>query len=79
MDKPKKAGVFSKFVVTLIILSNVMFTSAVLYIFFSVQAEPMTLIVSWFAFTTGELGALAGIKAKKITSTVDKHVHKDAN
>jgi hypothetical protein len=54
-----KKGVFSKLVV------NVVFTAAVLYIFMKTYVEPTTLIVSWFAFTTGELGALAGIKIKK--------------
>jgi len=29
-------------------------------------SEPAALIASWFAFTTGELWALAGIKRKEI-------------
>lgn len=78
-EKPKEKGRFSKFVVTLIVLANILFTGAVLYIFLRVQSEPTTLIVSWFAFTTGELGALAGIKAKKIAGSINKSVNKDAN
>ena len=68
---------FSKLIVALVVLANCLFAMAVLYIFFRIQAEPTTLIVSWFAFTTGELGALAGIKAKKISS--EKIVNKDAD
>lgn len=64
--KQKKKGRFSKFVVTLVILLNVIFTTAVLYIYLQVGSEPVTLIGSWFAFTTVELWSLAKIKRKKI-------------
>jgi len=57
-----KLSRFSKKIVTVIIVSNIIFTAAVLYVFFQTSTEPTTLIVSWFAFTTGELGALAGLK-----------------
>jgi hypothetical protein len=57
---------FSKFIVTLVIALNVLFTVAALYVFMKVGSEPVTLIASWFAFTTGELLALAGIKRKEI-------------
>jgi threonine/homoserine efflux transporter RhtA len=57
---------FSKFIVTLVILLNVVFTGAVLYVFLKVGSEPSTLIGTWFAFTTGELWMLAGIRKKKI-------------
>ncbi|RKL63001.1 hypothetical protein DXT63_08375 [Thermoanaerobacteraceae bacterium SP2] len=57
---------FSKVIVTLVILLNVAFTTAVLYIFLKVGSEPSTLIGSWFAFTTGELWFLSGIKRKKV-------------
>lgn len=57
---------FSKFIVTLVILLNVVFTGAVLYVFLRVGSEPSTLIGAWFAFTTGELWMLSGIKKKKI-------------
>ena len=62
----KKKGRFSKFIVTLVILLNVVFTAAVLYVFLRVGSEPTVLIGSWFAFTTGELWMLAGIKKRKI-------------
>lgn len=55
----------TKFIVLLIVLLNIIFTSVVLYIFFKVGNEPTALIVAWFAFTTGELWLLAQIKIKK--------------
>jgi len=56
---------FSKFVVSLVIGLNVLFTVAALYVFVKVGSEPTALIASWFAFTTGELWALAGIKREE--------------
>lgn len=63
--KPRR-GVFSKAIIGLIIAANIVFTIAVLVIFVHVGSEPSTLIAAWFAFTTCELVALAGIKKKKI-------------
>lgn len=57
---------FSKAVVVTIIAANVVFTAAVLSVFVIVGSEPQTLIAAWFAFTTGELWLLAGIKKTKI-------------
>ena len=57
---------FSKWIVTLVILLNAAFTVAVLFIFYRVGMEPVTLIGCWFGFTTVELWALAGIKKKEI-------------
>ena len=57
---------FSKVVVGLIIAANTVFTIAVLIIFVHVGSEPMAIIAAWFAFTTGELWFLAGIKKQKI-------------
>ncbi len=57
---------FSKAIVVLVILLNIVFTGTVLFIFFRVGAEPTTLISAWFAFTTVELWALAGIKKREI-------------
>ena len=57
---------FSKFIVGLVIASNIAFTIAVLYIFLLTGAEPVTLIAAWFAFTTGELWFLAGIEKAKL-------------
>lgn len=53
---------FSKFIVMFVILLNVVFTAAILYIFARDGQEPSTLIGAWFAFTTGELWALSKIK-----------------
>jgi len=57
---------FSKIIVSLVILLNVLFTAGVLYVFLKIGSEPMTLISCWFAFTTGELWLLATIKKKEI-------------
>lgn len=56
---------FSKKIVALVILLNVVFTGAVLFIFLRIGSEPTSLIVAWFAFTTGELWMLSGITKKK--------------
>jgi len=57
---------FSKFIVALVIALNVLFTVAVLFIFYKVGTEPTALIAAWFGFTTVELWALAGIKKREI-------------
>lgn len=57
---------FSKAIVALVILLNVAFTLAVLFIFYRIGAEPTALIAAWFGFTTVELWALAGIKKREI-------------
>lgn len=64
--KENKKKNFSKFIVTLVILLNVIFTAAILYAFLQVGDEPATLIGSWFAFTTVELWSLSKIKRDKI-------------
>ena len=64
--KKEKKNRFSKFVVTLVIILNVIFTASVLYIFNHTGSEPMTLIGAWFAFTTGELWMLSSIKKSKV-------------
>lgn len=68
----KKGGRFSKFIVTLVILLNVAFTSAVLWVFLRVGNEPSTLIGAWFGFTTVELWALAGIKKREVETKNNK-------
>ena len=65
MAKKKKKGFFSKLVVSAIIALNIIFTVVVLIVFLKTSAEPTTLIVSWFSFTTVELWSLAGIKKAK--------------
>lgn len=59
-------GKFSKAIVTIVIILNIIFTIAILYVFLQTSSEPSTLIGCWFAFTTGELWMLASIKKKKI-------------
>ena len=61
----KEKRKFSKIIVSLVIASNMIFSAAVLYIFLRVGSEPSVLIGAWFAFTTGELWALAGIKKRE--------------
>jgi hypothetical protein len=53
---------YSKIVVTAIIIANIVFAAAVLTVFWHTGAEPGVLVGAWFAFTTGELWALAKIK-----------------
>ena len=60
-----KKGIFSKLVVSFVIIANVVFTGLVLFVFLRTGGEPITLIGSWFAFTTVELIELAAIKKKK--------------
>ena len=71
--RQKKKGRFSKFIVTLVILLNVIFTAAVLYIFLQVGSEPQVLIGAWFAFTTGELWMLSSIKKKKVKESENEY------
>lgn len=63
---------FSKTIVALVILLNAAFTVAVLFIFYRVETEPVTLIGAWFGFTTVELWALAGIKKREIEIQNDR-------
>lgn len=64
---------FSKVIVTLVILLNVVFTAAVLYVFLRVGDEPTALIAAWFAFTTGELWLLASIKKIEVKEKNDEY------
>lgn len=65
---------FSKKVVSFVVFMNVLFTAAVLYIFFCLGDEPTALIAAWFSFTTVELWSLASIKKTKV-----KAENKDSN
>ncbi len=58
---------YSKIVVAAIIAANIVFAAAVLAVFWHTGAEPTVLVGAWFAFTTGELWALAKIKCTKAT------------
>jgi len=59
-------GYFSKAIVTLVVCINILFSAAVLLIFYKTSSEPVALIGCWFAFTTGELWMLATIKKAKV-------------
>lgn len=58
---------------TLVILLNVAFTAAVLYVYLQVGSEPSTLVGAWFTFTTGELWMLASIKKKKVKESENEY------
>ncbi len=57
---------FSSLIVITVILLNIIFTVATLYVFLKVGSEPTALIAAWFTFTTGELWLLATIKKEKV-------------
>lgn len=60
---------FSNIIVLLVIGMNMWFTDRVLDAFEVIGVEPVVLIGAFFAFTTGELWLLAGIKKNKIKET----------
>ena len=64
--KRKKKKRFSKAIVALVVLMNIIFTGAVLYVFLKTGNEPVALVGAWFAFTTGELWMLSSIKKAKV-------------
>lgn len=64
---------FSNRIVGLVIGLNVVFTLAVLAVFWHTGSEPATLVAAWFAFTTGELWMLSSIKKSKLKKGVDSH------
>lgn len=68
---------FSKQIVALVILLNVAFTGAVLYVFLRTGNEPTTLIAAWFAFTTGELWLLSGITKTKVKEGYTNEDYRD--
>jgi len=57
---------YSRMIVNLVITLNVLFTLAVLMVFWHTGNEPSALVASFFAFTTGELWMLSKIKRDKI-------------
>ena len=64
--KKRKKSEFSKSIVTLVVIMNIIFTGTVLYVFLKTGSEPATLVTAWFAFTTGELWMLGSIKKAKV-------------
>lgn len=61
----QNAGKFSKRIVKFVILINIIFTAIIIWLFYTTGAEPTTLVVAFFGFTTVELWSLASIKKKK--------------
>ena len=72
MVSRSKGPDFSKSLVLGIVLANAIFTAAVLWVFLRTGSEPQVLVGAWFAFTTGELWFLAGIKKKKLDKEDDQ-------
>ena len=64
LDAINKKKKFSKKIVGLIIFLNIAFTIAVFVAAFFDHSIPDSLIAAWFAFTTTELVALAGIRIR---------------
>lgn len=62
LDTINKKKKFSKKIVVLVILLNILFTVAVFVAAFFNATIPDSLIGAWFAFTTGELWFLSTIK-----------------
>ena len=56
----------SKVLVPMIVIANIVFTGIILVMFWYRGQEPMALIGAWFAFTTGELWAMAFIQKEKV-------------
>ena len=57
---------FSKTIIRWIIALNIVFTVAVIAVFWHTSNEPSVLVGAWFAFTTTELWQLASIKKTKV-------------
>jgi len=57
---------FSKKIVALVLILNIAFTIAILYLFCRIGSEPTSLIVAWFGFTTVELWSLSKITREKV-------------
>lgn len=63
-EEPKKKIRFNKKLVVFIVILNVIFTIAVFYASLQQATIPDSLIIAWYAFTTTELLAMAGIKMR---------------
>jgi hypothetical protein len=60
---------YSKVIVLLVVVLNVAFAAAVFWLIYATGVEPVALISAWFAWTTGELAALAIIKRTEIKTS----------
>ena len=56
----------AKVVNPFIVVANIFFTWKIIKLYELTGSEPSTLIISWFAFTTGELWLMASIKKTKV-------------
>ena len=70
--KKNKKISYSKVIVAAVIVMNIIFTAATLAVFWHTSSEPGVLVAAFFAFSTGELWALAGIKKTKIKKDSDE-------
>ena len=61
---------FDKKIVVSIIVMNIIFAVAVLYISYKTSFEPTALVAAWFGWTTVELWECSKIKREKIRSGV---------
>ena len=64
--KKKQKQRFSKAIVTLVVIMNIIFTGATFCVFLKTGNEPVALVGAWFTFTTGELWMLGSIKKAKV-------------
>lgn len=62
-------GLFSKVLILLIVALNIWFVCEMIELLPQLEFEPIALIGGWFAFTTGELWALATIKKRKLKNS----------
>lgn len=65
VEKKKKKGRFSKWILSLMLIFLLIFTVTVLLITYKTSYEPSTLITCVFAFCGAEGGFMAWIKNKK--------------
>ena len=70
---------FSKVIVAVVVVLNVIFTTAVLMVYWHTGSEPAALIAAWFSFTTGELWMLSCIKKTetKTEGAINAHPKED--
>ena len=64
---------YSKRIVFLVIVLNILFTVGVLYVYLKTGSEPAVLVGSWFGFTTVELWQIARIKINKVKNGGNKN------
>lgn len=70
MQSPKQKAKYSKKMVTGISIAIIMFTIAVLVVYWHTGSEPSSLIVAFFGAALGEFWQLAGIKKAEIRHNV---------